>query len=148
MSDMDRAMTPAMQDALARAIHAEWTAAKKAVGYLTGDEANDLALIQKIGSWRVSETPTDSATVAALKAAHHALTLSHNLIATDKPHAYEDAVRDGEDANGARDAQREVSWVIDNSKELELARIALLAEAGQQPANYDPDTHTRSTTET
>lgn len=88
-------------------------------------EANE---ISATGPALTTEAKKTDEIRAALEAARYALTVSHGLTATDQPGAFEDAQNDGCDANGARDAQREVSWEIDNSKEIALIDAALAGE--------------------
>ena len=61
----------------------------------------------------------------ALREARHELTTLHGLEATDRWNVYYDALRDGADHNGAYDALRDVTWVIDAAKVIEQIDEAL-----------------------
>lgn len=67
----------------------------------------------------------ERAVVEALKAARHALVTVTGLHATDQPRAYEDALAEGCDADGARGAQREATWVLDESAAIAQIDAAL-----------------------
>ena len=71
-----------------------------------------------------------SAVLRALELARHDLTALHGLVATDQPHAYGDALREGLDANAARECQQEVEFTIDNTETLAALDAVLPRTAG------------------
>lgn len=52
---------------------------------------------------------------AALEHARHELTTLHGLVATDTPHAYQEALSSGSDPDGAWNTYTEQTWKIDTS---------------------------------
>ncbi len=103
-----------------------------------------------LGSDRWTEAALDEATVRslmvdALRLARHTLATTHGLVVTDQPNAFEDAQRDGCDANAARDVQREVSWEIDHASELRVVDAVLTLVAPSSPrSSEDPPQPTKS----
>lgn len=77
-----------------------------------------------------------------LQEAEHSLITLHGLWATDKPNEYEDALREGADANGARDLQNDVTWRIDEQPVIQHIKSALTSiregSGLMNPRPYDP----------